>query len=291
MRIHLVDGTYELFRSFYGPPRKKAPDGREVGATLGLLRSLLFLISNSGATHIACAFDHVIESFRNDLFPGYKTGAGVDPDLLDQFPLAEEAVSALGLVVWPMIEFEADDALASAVVLFKDEPAVDQVVICSPDKDLAQLVSGRRVVCWDRRRDIVYDEDAVIEKYGVPPASIPDWLALVGDSADGYPGVPSWGAKSASAVLFRYEHLEAIPDDPSHWGLPASRALRLAENLRAHKEEALLYRRLATLRNDVPLDESINDLEWRGARERIRELCVELGDHDLPDRVPRWTAP
>ena len=290
MKIHLVDGTYELFRSFYGTPRKKAPDGREVGATLGLLRSLLSLISRSGATHIACAFDHVIESFRNELFPGYKTGEGVDPDLLDQFSLAEEAVSALGLVVWPMVEFEADDALASATILFKDETAVDQVVICSPDKDLTQLVSGRRVVCWDRRRDIVYDEAAVIEKYGVPPVSIPDWLALVGDSADGYPGVPSWGAKSASAVLSRYEHLEAIPDDHRQWGLPAGRALRLAENLRANKQEMFLYRRLATLRRDIPLELGINDLEWRGARERIRALCIELGDNDLPDRVPRWTA-
>jgi len=290
LKIHLVDGTYELFRSFYGTPRKKAPDGREVGATLGLLRSLLSLISRSGATHIACAFDHVIESFRNELFPGYKTGEGVDPDLLDQFSLAEEAVSALGLVVWPMVEFEADDALASAAIRFQDEPDVDQVVICSPDKDLTQLVSGRRVVCWDRRRDIVYDEAAVIEKYGVPPVSIPDWLALVGDSADGYPGVPSWGAKSASAVLSRYEHLEAIPDDHRQWGLPAGRALRLAENLRANKQEMFLYRRLATLRRDIPLELGINDLEWRGARERIRALCIELGDNDLPDRVPRWTA-
>src|SRR5512139_3135371 len=193
MKIHLVDGTYELFRSYYGAPGKKAPDGREVGATLGLLRSLLALITRSDATHIACAFDHVIESFRNDLFPGYKTGEGVDRDLLDQFPLAEEAVRALGLIVWPMVEVEADDAIASAALRFQDESAVDQIVICSPDKDLAQLVSRTRVVCWDRRRDIVYDENAVIEKYGVPPTSIPDWLALVGDSADGYPGVPSWG--------------------------------------------------------------------------------------------------
>lgn len=290
MKIHLVDGTYELFRSFYGPPRKKAPDGREVGATLGLIKSVLSLISNSSATHIACAFDHVIESFRNDLFPGYKTGEGVDPDLLDQFQLAEEAVSALGLVVWPMVEFEADDALASAATRFQDEPAVDQVVICSPDKDLAQLVSGRRVVCWDRRRDIVYDEDAVIEKYGVRPASIPDWLALVGDSADGIPGVPSWGAKSASAVLARYEHLESIPDDHLQWGLPAGRALRLAENLGAHKDDALLFRRLATLRRDVPLEQRLTDLEWRGAMDRLRELCVELGDRQLLDRVPRWST-
>ena len=288
MRIHLVDGTYELFRSFYGAPGKVAPDGREVGATLGLLRSLLSLITRSGATHIACAFDHVIESFRNDLFPRYKTSEGVDADLLEQFPLAEEAVDALGLVVWSMIEFEADDALASATLRYQDESAVDQVVICSPDKDLAQLVSGSRVVCWDRRRDIVYHEDAVIEKYGVPPASIPDWLALVGDSADGYPGVPSWGAKSATAVLSRYGHLEAIPDDHNHWWLPAGRGLRLAENLKTYRDEALLYRRLATLRRDVPLKQSIHDLEWGGARRRLRELCAELGDHDLPNRVPRW---
>jgi 5'-3' exonuclease len=290
VKIHLVDGTYELFRSFYGAPPKAAPDGREVGATLGLLRSLLSLITNSGATHIGCAFDHVIESFRNDLFPGYKTGAGVDQRLLDQFPLAEEVVDALGIVVWPMVEFEADDALASAVSRFQDEPAVDQIVLCSPDKDLAQLVSGHRVVCWDRRRDIIYDEEAVIEKYGVPPASIPDWLALVGDSADGYPGIPSWGAKSAATVLSSFGHIEAIPVDQNQWGLPSGRALRLAENLAANKDEAFLYRRLATLRRDVPLEQGLADLEWRGARERLRALCAELGDHDLPDRMPRWTA-
>ena len=289
MRIHLVDGTYELFRSYYGAPGKKAPNGREVGATLGLLRSLLALITNSGATHIACAFDHVIESFRNELFAGYKNGEGVDPDLLGQFPIAEEAVSALGLVVWPMVEFEADDAIASAVARFQDEPKVDQIVICSPDKDLAQLVSGSQVVCLDRRRDIVYDENGVIEKYGVPPASIPDWLALVGDSADGFPGVPAWGAKSASAVLSRYEHLEAIPEDYIQWGLSAGRARRLAENLKTYRAEALLYRRLATLRRDVPLTQRIDDLEWVGARGRLRELCAELGDNSLPDRVLRWS--
>jgi 5'-3' exonuclease len=288
MKVHLVDGTYELFRSFYGPPRKQAPDGREVGATLGLLRSLLVLISNTGATHIACAFDHVIESFRNELYPGYKTSEGVDPDLLAQFPLAEEAVSALGLVVWPMVEFEADDAIASAVVRFQDEPAVEQIVICSPDKDLAQLVFGSHVVCWDRRRDIVYDEAAVVEKYGVPPASIPDWLGLVGDSADGFPGVPHWGEKSASAVLSSYKHLEVISGDHLQWGLTAGRARRLAENLEAHRQEAFLFRRLATLRTDVPIEEGLDDLEWRGAREGLREFCAALGDNDLPDRVPRW---
>jgi 5'-3' exonuclease len=290
MKIHLIDGTYELFRSFYGAPGKKAPDGREVGATLGLLRSLLLLISGSGVTHLACSFDHVIESFRNDLYPGYKTGEGVAPDLLEQFPLAEEAVSAFGVVVWPMIEFEADDAIASAVARFQDEPAVEQIVICSPDKDLAQLVSGSRVVCWDRRRDIIYDEEAVMEKYGVPPASIPDWLALVGDAADGFPGIPAWGEKSAATVLSRYAHIETIPEDYHQWGLSAGRALRLAENLSTHQQDAFLFRRLATLRRDVPLEEDLPDLEWRGAHERLRELCAELGDYRLPDRVPRWVG-
>jgi 5'-3' exonuclease len=290
MKIHLIDGTYELFRSFYGPPRKQAPDGREVGATLGLLRSLLALLANPEVTHVGCAFDHVIESFRNDLFAGYKTGEGTDPDLLAQFSLAEEAVEALGIVVWPMIEYEADDALATTALRFRDEPGVEQVVLCSPDKDLAQLVTGSHVVCWDRRREIVYDEAAVIAKYGVRPASIPDWLALVGDSADGIPGVPGWGAKSAAAVLSRYGRLENIPEDPLEWGLSAGRARRLAENLRPRQEEVFLYRRLATLRTDVPLEERLEDLEWRGAREELKALCAELGAPDFPGRVPRWSG-
>jgi 5'-3' exonuclease len=290
MRIHLVDGTYELFRSFFGAPAKKAPDGREVGATFGLLNSLLALLTKSGATHVACAFDHVIESFRNDLFPDYKTSAGVAQDLLAQFALAEEAVAAFGLVVWPMVEFEADDALASAATRFRSEDGVEQVVICSPDKDLAQLVSGNQVVCWDRRRDIVYDEAAVLAKYGVQPASIPDWLALVGDSADGYPGLSGWGPKSASAVLSRFEHIEAIPEDPGRWGLGSARAQQLSERLRAHSEDVLLYRRLATLRRDVPLQERIADLEWRGAHQRLKALCRELGAEKFAERVPRWIS-
>lgn len=290
MKIHLVDGTYELFRSFYGAPSRQSPDGREVGATLGLLRSLLALISNSEAIHIGCAFDHVIESFRNDLFPGYKTGEGVDPDLLAQFPLAERAVEALGIVVWPMIEFEADDAIATAAVRFLDEPDVEQIIICSPDKDLAQLVSGTRIVCWDRRRDIVYDEPAVVEKYGVSPASIPDWLALVGDSADGIPGIPTWGAKSASAVLSKHRHIETIPGDLEQWGLTSGRARRLAENLNARREQALLYRRLATLRRDVPLEQSAADLKWRGARDELKALCEELGFRGLPGQIPLWST-
>src|SRR5690348_11899283 len=228
MKLYLVDGTYELFRNHFGPPPRKAPDGREVGATLGLLRSLLMLVTTPGITHVACAFDSVIESFRNDQYPGYKTGAGVDATLLAQFALAEEAVAALGLVVWPMVEFEADDALASATTRFKHDAEVEQIVLCSPDKDLAQLVSGSRIALWDRRRNRLLDEAAVVEKFGVRPQSIPDWLGLVGDAADGLPGIPGWGENSASAVLAKYEHLEAFPADPHTWGLPASRAARLA---------------------------------------------------------------
>ncbi|MGE5250157.1 MAG: 5'-3' exonuclease [Bacteroidota bacterium] len=288
MKIHLVDGTYELFRNYFGAPPKKAPNGQEVGATLGLLRSLLALLSSPDVTHAACAFDHVIESFRNDLFAGYKTGAGVDPKLLAQFPLAEEAVSALGVVVWPMVEFEADDALATAARRFKSHRKVKQIVLCSPDKDLAQLVSGTRIVCWDRRRDVVLDEAGVMDKFGVPPPSIPDWLALVGDSADGYPGVPGWGAKSASTVLSRFAHLENIPDDMGEWGMSTGRAATLAASLKQHQREALLYRRLAELREDVPLHEQLDDLEWRGAYPRLKEVCRRLGDERIPERIPRW---
>jgi len=288
MKVHLIDGTYELFRGFYGPPPKKAPDGREVGAAVGLLRSLLALIKEADVTHIGCAFDHEIESFRNDLFSGYKTGEGIDPELRGQFSLAEEAVTALGIVVWPMVEFEADDAIATAALRFRDEPRVEQIVICSPDKDLAQLVSGKRIVCWDRRREIIYDEGAVIEKYGVPPDSIPDYLALVGDSADGIPGIPAWGAKSAATLLSEFGHIEEIPDDPEKYGLPAGRAHRLAENLSASQEQALLYRQLTTLRNDVPIRENLDDLEWRGAREGLKALCKKLGVEFLIDQVPRW---
>jgi 5'-3' exonuclease len=291
MKIHLVDGTYELFRNHFGAPPKKAPDGREVGATLGLARSLLMLLTSPGVTHVAVAFDHVIESFRNELFTGYKTGEGVDPNLLAQFPLAEEAVSALGVVVWPMVEFEADDALGTAAARFKKNKTVEQILICSPDKDLTQLVSGDRIVCWDRRRDLIINETAVVEKFGVSPQSIPDWLALVGDSADGYPGIPGWGAKSASAVLSRYEHLESIPKDPAKWQVSAvspGRAATLAESLAQRREEALLYRQLATLRKDVPLDEKLADLKWQGARRRLNELCAELGDLKIPLRIPRW---
>lgn len=291
MKIHLIDGTYELFRHHFGAPPRHAPDGREVGATLGVLRSLLMLVSTPGVTHVACAFDHVIESFRNQLYAGYKTGAGVDPVLLAQFGLVEEAVSALGLVVWPMVEFEADDALASAVKRFGGRESVEQIVLCSPDKDLAQLVSGKRVVAWDRRREIVLDEAGVIAKFGVRPTSIPDWLALVGDTADGFPGLPGWGEKSAAAVLARHPHLEDIPADVTRWRvkeLTAGRAARLAQTLSERRDEAYLFRKLATLRRDVPIQERLSDLKYRGAHPRLRELCRELGDDKLPDRVRVW---
>jgi 5'-3' exonuclease len=291
MKIHLVDGTYELFRNHFGAPPKKAPDGREVGATLGLLRSLLMLLTSPGVTHVGVAFDHVIESFRNELYAGYKTGEGVDPNLLAQFPLAEEAVAALGVVVWPMVEFEADDALGTAAARFKKNKSVEQILICSPDKDLTQLVSGDKIVCWDRRRELIIDEDGVVEKYGVSPQSIPDWLALVGDSADGYPGIPGWGAKSASVVLAHYKRMESIPDNPKKWqvsSISAGRAASLAEGLSQRREEALLYKKLATIREDVPLGEKLGDLKWQGAYKRLMELCHSLGDERIPARIPRW---
>ena len=278
VRVHLVDGTYELFRAFYGAPSAKAPDGSEVGATRGLLRSLASLIKQDGVTHVAVAFDHVIESFRNDLFPGYKTGEGIDPDLWEQFPLAERAAAALGMVVWPMVEFEADDALAAAAAKFADQ--VEQVVIASPDKDLTQCVRGNRVVCADRLRKTTLDEAGVVNKFGVPPASIPDWLALVGDSADGFPGLPRWGAKSASIVLARWRHLEHIPDRPSDWNVSVRGAESLAVSLREGRKDAELYRTLATLRTDVPLAQSLDDLRWRGPRQHdLDSLCTEMGDN------------
>jgi 5'-3' exonuclease len=251
------------------------------------LRSLIALLSEPEVTHLGCAFDHVVESFRNDLFAGYKTGEGINPDLLAQFALAEEAVSALGIVVWPMVEFEADDALATAALRFQQDATVDQMVICSPDKDLAQLVSGSRVVCWDRRREIVYDQVAVIEKYGVAPASIPDWLALVGDRADGIPGVPAWGAKSSATVLARYHHLEAIPLDLEEWDVPVRGARRLLGSFVEHRERAFLYRRLTRLRSDVPLTETLDELRWQGPRDNFERLCQELGVGDLFSRLPK----
>ena len=285
MKIHLVDGTYELFRAHFGAPSRQDAAGREVGATVGLLRSLWLLLSTPGVTHVACAFDHVIESFRNELYAGYKSSAGVDPELLAQFGLAERTARALGLVVWPMVEFEADDALAAAARRFRVEPAVEQVVLCSPDKDLAQAVVSDRVVGWDRRRDVMLDEAGVTAKFGVRPVSIPDWLALVGDAADGFPGIPGWGAKTAATVLSRFGHIGGIPDDPAELGLPAGKAARLLESLRAGRADAELFLTLATLRTDVPLGEDIWDLEWGGPRPEFAALCRELGDEGTLRRV------
>jgi 5'-3' exonuclease len=240
---------------------------------------------------VGVAFDHVIESFRNKLYKGYKTGAGVDPLLLAQFPLAEQAAAALGVVVWPMVEFEADDAIATATARFRDAAGVKQVVVCSPDKDLAQLVSGKKVVCWDRRRELIIDQAGVVEKYGVKPESIPDFLALVGDSADGFPGLPGWGEKSTAAVLAKYKHLEAIPDDPARWRVPsisAGRAATLAGNLAAGRAEARLFRKLATLRYDAPVKEKLADLEWKGAWQELRRLCSIMGEERLPERITQW---
>jgi 5'-3' exonuclease len=289
VRVHLIDGTYELFRSHFGAPPATAPDGRPVGAVRGLLRSMQALVTTEGATHVACAFDHVIESFRNDMYPGYKTSEGVPPELLAQFPLAERAVAALGLVVWPMVEFEADDALAAGAARYAKAPGVEQVLICTPDKDLAQCVVGESIVCVDRRRGRVLDDAGVRAKFGVPPVSIPDWLALVGDTADGYPGVARWGEKSASAVLERYGHLEAIPDFVASWDVNVRGAMALADALRAAREDALLFRRLATLRLDVPLAEELDDLRYRGARrDALLAVCAEIGENDLLQRVTRW---
>jgi len=285
-RVHLVDATYELFRSFFGAPPARAPDGREVGATRGILWTLLYLLREEGATHVACATDQVIRSFRNELYDGYKTELGVPVELMSQFPLAEEAIRALGMVLWPMVEFEADDALAAGVARYAAD--AEQVVIATPDKDLAQCVRGQKVVMLDRRRKKVLDEAGVREKFGVPPASIPDWLALVGDSADGYPGLPGWGERSAAAVLAVYGSIEAIPADSATWTVRVRGADRLAGTLVARREEVLLYKRLATLRTDVPLTESIEDLEWRGARPELRPFCSSIGLDRLVDRVPRW---
>jgi 5'-3' exonuclease len=259
-----------------------------VGAIRGLLATLVSLLREPEVTHVACAFDHVIESFRNDLFAGYKTGEGIEPDLLAQFHPAERATAALGVVVWSMVEFEADDALATGAFRFAAAPEVEQVFICSPDKDLSQCVAGTRVICRDRLRKADRDEAGVVARFGVRPASIPDWLALVGDTADGIPGIPGWGEKSAAAVLARYESIDRIPDDSASWDVAVRGRDRLAGSLRERRDEAALYRRLATLRTDVPLGESLADLEWRGARSReLEAICREVGFEELLTRVPR----
>ncbi len=287
-KVHLVDATYELFRSYFGAPPAAAPDGRPVGAVRGLIQTLLVLLREEGATHAACAFDHVIESFRNDLFAGYKTGEGVPEDLASQFDLAERAAHALGIVAWPMVEFEADDAIATAAARLSEDPRVELVVVCSPDKDMMQLVRDG-VVCLDRRRQITYDPAAVREKFGVAPESIPDYLALVGDSADGIPGIPRWGARSTAAILAECRRIEAIPSDPAEWKATPRGAKALSAALEERRADAMLYKRLATLRLDVPLTEGLDDLEWLGARRAEYEsLCAELGFEGLRDLPRRW---
>lgn len=291
MHVHLVDGTYELFRAHFGAPAATGPDGTEVGATRGLLRSIWSMLKDPIVTHVACAFDTVIESFRNDMFEGYKTGEGIEPELFNQFGLAERALGALGVTVWSMVEFEADDGLMSGAARYGSDSAfasggVERVVICSPDKDLAQAVRGDRVVCFDRRKREVMDAAGVERKFGVRPGSIPDWLALVGDAADGVPGIPRWGAKSAATVLARYEHIEAIPDDAAQWDVKVRGAKALAQNLAAARDDAMLYRRLTTLRTDVPLLESLDDLRWRGVdRDALHALCAEIGFERFADEV------
>ena len=270
-----MDGTYELFRHYYALPSLRDRDGFEVAAVRGVLTSVLGMIKG-GATHIAVATDQVIESFRNDLWPGYKTGEGIDPDLLAQFPLLEEILSAAGVVVWPMLEFEADDALAAGAMAAAGDSRVDRVIICTPDKDLAQCVRGTRVVQLNRRTRVTFDEAGVIQKFGVSPASIPDYLALVGDSADGYPGLPGWGAKSTAAVLAKFGHLEFIPTDSRDWHVNATNATALAATLSRERDRALLFRTLATLRTDIALFDDVDQLRWNGPTPALDKLAARL---------------
>ena len=264
MDVYLIDGTYELFRHYYALPSARDKDGREVAAVRGVINSVLTMI-NGGATHVGVATDHVIESFRNAMWPGYKMGEGIEPDLFAQFPLLEQGLAEQGVVVWPMVEFEADDALAAAAAKAALDPRVERVIICTPDKDLAQCVRGTRVVQMNRRTRTTLNETGIIKKFGVPPASIPDYLALVGDAADGYPGLAGWGAKSTAAVLARFGHLEAIPADSRTWGVNAANPAALARVLAAERDRAFLFRDLATLRTDIPLFDSVDDLLWKGS--------------------------
>ena len=286
MDVHLIDGTYELFRHFYAVPAGTDVNGQEIGAVRGVLTSVLSMIDR-GATHIGVATDHVVESFRNDLYPGYKTSEGVPPQLLSQFPVLEQALEAMGVIVWPMVEFEADDALASAAAKAAKDDRVTRVLICTPDKDLSQCVIGTRVVQLDRRRDIVRDEAGVIAKFGVKPESIPDYLAVVGDTADGFPGLPGWGAKAAALALSRYSHLENIPKDWRDWQSSIKRARALSESLLNGWSDALLFRTLATLRLDVPVFDKVDDLCWQGPRKNFDELCQRIKAYDLFRRLAK----
>lgn len=286
MRIHLIDGTYELFRAFYAVPSSTGARGQEVGAARAFCRSLAGFLGSGKATHVAVAFDTVIESFRNDLFDGYKTGEGIDPALFSQFPLVERVSRALGLVTWSMHDFEADDALATFAARAEADPRVEQVLLCTPDKDLTQCVRGSRVVLYDRYADKSLDEAGVVAKFGVSPGSIPDYLALVGDTADGIPGVPRWGAKAASTLLARFEHVELIPVDPDVWDVAVRGKDALSRSLAEHRVEVELYRRLATLRLDVPLPETVDDLAFLGApRDELVAVCAEIGDTRTPETI------
>lgn len=292
MKLHLVDATFELFRAYYSRPPRRAPDGRPVNAVQGLVDSMLSLLREPDVTHIGAATDHVIESWRNDLYLGYKSSAGVDPELLAQFGDAERALGALGMPVWPMVEDEADDAIAAAIDAFGADPRLEQIIICSVDKDLGQLVDGDRIVLRDRMRRVTYDEEGIIGKFGVRPGSIPDYLALVGDSSDGFPGLPGWGSKSAAAVLARWHHLEAIPASALDWDVPLRNASRLAATLDQQRGDALLYRRLATLNRDADISatSTLDSLAWHGVpRQQFMALCDELGFDTVRERVHRWT--
>ena len=286
MEVYLVDGTYELFRHYYAMPSARDKNGCEVAAVRGVLASVLGMI-RGGATHVAVATDHIIESFRNGLWPGYKTGAGVEPDLLAQFPLLEETLSAAGVVVWPMVEFEADDALAAAAAAAIHDARVERVIICTPDKDLAQCVCGTRVVQLNRRTRVTLDETGVIQKFGVPPASIPDYLALVGDAADGYPGLPGWGAKSSAAVLAKFAHIESIPTDWREWSVNAANASALAHTLSQDRERALLFRTLATLRTDIALFDAVDQLRWNGPTPAFDTLAARFDAAVTVARPPK----
>jgi 5'-3' exonuclease len=288
--VHLVDGTYELFRHYYALPSARDKDGREVAAVRGVLASVLGMMRD-GATHIAVATDHVIESFRNELWPGYKTSAGVEPELLAQFPMLEEVLSAAGIVVWPMVEFEADDALAAAAVAAARDARVERVIICTPDKDLAQCVRGARVVQLNRRTRLTLDESAVVQKFGVSPGSIPDYLALVGDAADGYPGLPGWGAKSSAAVLGKFLHIESIPTDCREWRVNAANASALADTLSRERERALLFRTLATLRTDIALFDDVDQLRWNGPTPAFDSLAARLDAALTEKRRPVTSRP
>ena len=286
LHVHLVDGTYELFRHFYGAPEQKSPSHMEVGAVIGVCHSMLGMLEQ-GATHIGVATDHVVESFRNDLWPGYKTGEGIEPELWKQFHPLEEALAALGFKVWPMVEFEADDAMAAAAYRAAQDAKVSRVFLCTPDKDLGQCVLGDRVVQYDRRKGELRNADGVREKFGVPPESIPDYLALVGDSADGFPGLPGWGAKSASTVLAKFGHIEDIPALPSDWRVKVRGAVKLAATLREQREQALLFRTLATLRTDVPVFEDLDELRWVGPSSAAAKAAAGLGAPELAERAER----